>query len=241
MPRFFKENFKAEPYIDGSDASHIARSLRMKIGEQLTVCDTVGTDFLCEIADISPERVDLNILEKAENKTEASVNITLYQCLPKADKMDSIVQQSVELGVSKIVPVLSERCISRPDDKSIKKKIERWQKIAFEAAGQSGRGIIPNVGDCISFLDCCKQMKNYDCSLFFYEMGGKPITDSVNSGLKTLSIIIGPEGGFAVKEAEDIEAAGAVCSTLGPRILRAQTAPIAAITSVMLLSGNMSR
>ncbi|MDD4700090.1 MAG: RsmE family RNA methyltransferase [Oscillospiraceae bacterium] len=241
MPRFFKENFKSQPYIDGSDASHIARSLRMKIGEQLTVSDTAGTDFLCEITAISAERVDFNILKSVENKTEATVSVTLYQCLPKADKMDSIVQQSVELGVTKIVPVLSERCISRPDAKSMHKKIERWQKIAFEAAGQSGRGMIPKVCECISFAECYAQMKDYDCSLFFYEMGGNPIQDSVNSTIKTASVVIGPEGGFDVKEAEDIQVAGAICSTLGPRILRAQTAPIAAITSVMLLSGNLNR
>jgi len=241
MPRFFKENFKDMPYIDGSDASHIARSLRMKSGEQLTVCDSAGTDFLCEITNISAERIDFNILKSTENKTEATVSITLYQCLPKADKMDSIIQQSVELGVTRIVPVLSERCISRPDAKSMHKKHERWQKIAFEAAGQSGRGMIPKVCECISFTECCEQMKDYDCSLFFYEMGGKPLQSSVNSTVKTVSVIIGPEGGFAVKEAEDIESSGAICSTLGPRILRAQTAPMAAITSVMLLSGNMNR
>ncbi len=238
MPRFFKEFFEDAPFIEGDDARHISKSLRMKIGEPLTVCDTKGTDYKCVISGCSSDRVELEILERVKNNTEPTVFVTLYLCLTKGDKMDTAVKQAVEMGASKIVPVLSTNCVSRPDEKTLTKKQERWQKIADEAAGQSGRGILPEVGGCVSLKTVAKIVKNDDLCLFFYEIGGKPLS-KIGEETKNISVIIGPEGGFSKEEAEMLETIGARVTTLGPRILRAETAPVAALAIVMSNSGNM--
>lgn len=236
MPRFFKEHFKDEPFLEGSDASHISRSLRMKTGEKLTVCDTFGVDYLCEITDISNERVSFKILSEKQSESEPKIPVTLFQCLPKGDKMDSIVRQAVELGVSEIYPVLSSFCVSRPDQKQMLKKVARWQKIADEAAGQSGRGILPKVHNLITIKEYLAKINDYSVSLFFYELGGVRLQENLFQNADGISLIIGSEGGFSKEEAEQITLAGAVATTLGKRILRCETAPIAAISNIMLLS-----
>lgn len=240
MPRFFKEYFKENPVIDGDDGRHISRSLRMRVGEKLTVCDTMGVDYLCEIKDIEDDRVSLRILEEAKNETEPTVKVTLFQCNPKGDKLDTVAQKAVELGVSEIVPVLSEHCVSRPDGKSAKKKRERMQKIADEAAKQSGRGRLPVIGEMISFKSCCENLKNFDKSILFYELGGKPLSEIVDKNIGSLAILIGPEGGFSKSEVDLALSFGAEVATLGPRILRTETAPLAALSCIMLLTDNMN-
>ncbi len=238
MPRFFKEFFENAPFIEGDDAKHILKSLRMKTGEKLTVSDTKGYDYNCVISGCSADRVELEIIEKTKNNTEPTVFVTLYLCLTKGDKMDTAVRQAVEMGVSRIVPTLSTNCVSRPDDKQIAKKTDRWQKIAEEAAGQSGRGILPKVEDCVTLKSVAQNIKNEDLCLFFYEIGGSPL-EKIDDNIKHISVIIGPEGGFTKDEAEMLENSGAKVTTLGPRILRAETAPVAAVAAVMLQSGNM--
>ncbi len=238
MPRFFKEHFKNKPFIDGADAKHIAKSLRMRVGENLTVSDTKGTDFLCEISNISDNKVEFKIIKETENLTEPKTKVTLFQCLPKSDKMDLIVRQAVELGIYEIYPVMSERCVSRPDEKSMHKKIERWQKIADEAAGQSGRGIKPKVQNLISISDYYEKINDFSLSVFFYEAGGKPLEEIIDNP-KTISLMIGCEGGFSVEETENAERSGAKVATLGKRILRCETAPTVALANTMLLSNEM--
>ncbi len=236
MPRFFKENFAVEPYLEGDDAHHAAKSLRVRIGEELTVCGLNGFDYVCTVSEVTSDRVYLEIKETVENKTEPHTFVTLYQCLTKGDKMDTIVRQAVECGVSRIVPVLSENCVSRPDEKSLSKKTERWQKIADEAAGQSGRGVLPKVCATQTLKQVAGEIKSYDKVFFFYEAGGVPME---KQNIKTAAIITGPEGGFSCEEALMLEQNGAVVTTLGPRILRAETAPVAALTVLMLSTGNM--
>lgn len=238
MPRFFKEFFDSDPVITGDDAKHIIKSLRMKKGEALTVCDTKGFDYSCIIKDLSGEQVFLEIIEKKPTQTEPKLYVTLYQCLTKGDKMDTIVKQAVEMGVSRIVPVISQNCVSRPDAATLNKKQVRWQKIANEAAGQCGRGILPLVSPCVSLNLAAEEMSKDDLSLFFYELGGKPV-GTISKDINSVSVIIGPEGGFTTLEAETLILAGAVATTLGPRILRAETAPVAAVAVIMLQSGNM--
>ena len=238
MPRFFKEFFEDAPFIDGDDAKHILKSLRMRVGESLTVCDTKGFDYDCVISDCTADRVDLSIQNKKKNATEPTVFVTLYLCLTKGDKMDTAVRQAVETGVSRIVPVLSTNCVSRPDDKQMAKKIDRWQKIADEAAGQSGRGILPELGKSMTLKSVAESISSVDLCLFFYEIGGTPLP-KLDENIKSISVIIGPEGGFTRDEALMLEENGARVTTLGPRILRAETAPVAAVTAVMLQSGNM--
>lgn len=239
MPRFFKEDFENAPFISGGDANHIIKSLRMRVGEKLVVCDTKGQDFNCEIAGINGDEVSFKILSKTVTASEPNVKVTLFQCLPKGDKLDSVTKQSVELGVYEIRPVLSERCISRPDKKQASKKTERLQKIAVEAAGQSGRGILPQVFEPITYKQMLDELKNYDIALFFYELGGKPMEQIPLENKKKIAVIIGSEGGFSVEEATAAKELGAVAATLGPRILRTETAPLAALSNIMLITGNM--
>lgn len=241
MPRFFKENFEAEPFIAGADAAHIARSLRMKPGERLVVCDSRGTDFDCVIDRVSPERVELSVTERRPNASEPDVSVTLCTCLLKGDKFESVLRHSVELGVSEIVPVLSENCVSRPDARSLETKGARWQKIAAEAAGQCGRGIIPAVLPAEKLTRLSEELSRFDLTLFFYEAGGNPLGEILweHDGAKKIAVITGPEGGFTAEEAEMLEQAGAQTVSLGKRILRAETAPLAALTGVMLLTDNL--
>lgn len=238
MPRFFKEFFENSPSIEGDDAKHIQKSLRMRIGEPLVVCDTKGNDYFCKIEGFENDSVQLIVEKTVKNVTEPTVFVTLYQCLVKGDKMDTIVKQAVEMGVSRIVPVISTNCVSRPDDKSLFKKQERWQKIANEAAGQSGRGILPSVCERIDFKQLANDVSKHDLTYFCYELGGQSISH-IGSDIKTIAVIIGPEGGFTAEEAELLKQRGAFVTTLGPRILRAETAPVAAVAAIMLQTGNM--
>lgn len=241
MPRFFKEDFKKNPFIEGEDASHISRSLRMRAGEELTVCDGRGRDYSCIIRSVESKRVELEVLEEFENITEPDIEVTLCTSLLKGDKFEQVIKHSVELGASFILPVISENCVSRPDQKSLKAKTVRWQKIANEAAGQSSRGKLPEVKEAVTLKVLSERIKNYDLVLFCYEAGGNPIGETFweNDKAKKIAIITGPEGGFSKEEAGMLEKGGAKVITLGKRILRAETAPLAALTAVMLLTDNL--
>ncbi len=239
MPRFFSENFSETKAITGEDAHHISKVLRASVGDEITVCDTKGVDYLCQIADIKNGEISLNIIEEKKSDSEPNIAITLYQCMPKSDKLETVAQKSIELGVFRIVPVLSSRCVSRPDEKSAKKKVDRLNKIAEAAAKQSGRGIIPEVSNLIPFDSLLKEIKNHKLSIVFYELGGEPLRGLIKEGADDIAIIIGPEGGFSSEEIEKLNAAGAISATLGKRILRTETAPLAAISAIMLLSGNL--
>lgn len=241
MPRFFKEDFENNPFLEGADANHIARSLRMRVGEALTVSDSKGTDFNCVISGINPDRIELQVKEIKPSESEPDISVTLCTCLLKGDKFESVIRHSVELGVTEIMPLLSTNCVSRPDAKSLKSKGERWQKIANEAAGQCGRGRLPAVLNTIELTDFAKTIADYDLVLFFYEVGGEPLGETMweNDTAKKIAIITGPEGGFTAKEAELLSNAGAKTISLGKRILRAETAPLAALTGVMLLTDNL--
>lgn len=239
MPRFFKEFFESDPVITGADAAHIAKSLRMKPGEALVVCDTRGYDYYCKISAVSPGAVALAVEEKRKTASEPSIFTTLFVCLPKGDKMDGIIKQAVELGVCEIVPVLSSRCVARPDAQAAEKKRLRYQKIAAEAAGQSGRGILPAVCPFVTLKAAAAALKQYDHALFFYEAGGAPVDALPFTAGEKIALLTGCEGGFAAAEAALLQNSGAKAVTLGPRILRAETAPAAALSCVMLLSGNL--
>lgn len=240
MPRFFIDSVPGEKTVlTGADGKHIARSLRMKIGEPLTLCDGRGVDYACEIESVNGDEVLVRVLSSCASVSEPTVRVTVYQGLPKADKMDSIVQKSVETGAAAIVPVMTARCVSKPDEKSVHKKTERWQKIAEEAAKQSGRGIIPQVKPLTSLKQAAQQAAKTSTVILFYEGGGESLSKLISCESKEISIFIGPEGGFEPEEVEMITALGGKTATLGSRILRTETAPIAALAAIMLASGNM--
>lgn len=246
MPRFFVENdsiFSDKIVIGGEDAKHISLSLRARVGEKLTACDGKGTDYECEIAEITKNEVTLSVLEQKKSSAEPTVEVVLYQALVKSDKFDFIVQKCTELGVSRIVPVLCDRCISKPDDSSLSKKLVRWNKIAKEAAMQSGRGVIPEVSDAVSFDGALEEIKGADCGFVCYETDPhEPINEifSCHKDAKTVAFLIGPEGGIADREAEKTRGSCVHLASLGPRILRTETAPLCVMSAVMLVTGNMN-
>lgn len=231
MPRFFCENITSEKaVVEGGDAVHIAKALRMKVGDEVVLCDKKGYDYNCEITSIG-EVVEFKVISSEKNLTEPSVKVTLYQCLPKSDKFEFIIQKAVEMGATKIVPVQSEFCIARGDKKSFEKKLERYNSIAEAAAKQCGRGIIPTVAPIIDFKKAVENAQD-ELKLIFYEHGGEMVSSVVDSQ-KSISIFIGSEGGFSQNEVELAEKSGIKTATLGKLILRCETAPIAALALIM--------
>ena len=241
MARFFVDSqniSEDEIFITGDDVKHISRVLRMRENDALTVCDKCGNDYDCVISSISTDRVTVKILNKYKNDCEPPVNITIYQGLPKSDKMDYIVQKCTELGVCRIVPVETRRVVSKPKDTD--KKISRWQKIAEEAAKQCGRGIVPKICPLIKFSDALREMQSGDSiSLMPYECEKESkLRDALSDKKQNINIIIGPEGGFDETEADAAQEYGVKKITLGPRILRTETAPLAVAAAIMYELGD---
>jgi len=233
MPKFFlpPENingFNIE--ITGGDARHIKTSLRMSAGDRLNVCDFTGHEFECVITSASPEKVSAEVINVLVNNTEPPYSVHLYQATVKGDKLDIIVQKAVETGVNTVIPFISERCISRPDEKSAQKKCERLQKIAQEAAMQCGRGIIPEVMPMLKYAQAAEKAAQGDLCFICYE--GEDTTPlgvllhSLKSIPKDIHCIIGAEGGFTSAEIETAKTAGLHVVGLGRRILRCETASV---------------
>ena len=235
MPRFFIRANQIEDGIVtllGDDAHHISRSLRMAAGECITVCDMQKNEYECELTDFLPDRVLAKILETRQSDTEPPYHAIVYQALPKGDKLDSVIQKAVECGASEITTFESERCIVRAKGENESKKVERRQRIALEAAKQSGRGIVPAVNPTISFSEMCRRAAEADIALFCYEGDGtEPLPVALSKAVAkidkenpTIALIIGSEGGFSLAEAEKICSMGILPVGLGKRILRTETA-----------------
>lgn len=225
--------------ITGSDVNHIRNVLRMKVGEELLLSDGEGMDYHCEISCFESECVVCRILDTETSRTEPSVKFYLFQGLPKADKMEHIVQKSVELGVFEIIPVETSRTVVKYDDKKKKNRVDRWQKIAEGAAKQSHRGIIPEVKSVMRYSDALKYAAELDLVLIPYEnykdmKATKEVLSKISPGMR-VGIFIGPEGGFEqdeISRAEEcLEKADLI--SLGSRILRTETAPLM-LLSVLL-------
>lgn len=238
MPRFFvsKDAVSADIItITGADAHHIARSLRMAVGDGITVCDMDKIEYQCTLRRITDTEVEAEILSSYASETEPQYLATVYQALPKGDKLDSIIQKAVECGVYAIVPFESDRCVVRVKPEAEQKKTERRCKIAVEAAKQSGRGILPEVKETISFEKMLEDASKADVKLFCYEgEGTMPLgkvlpVDAMKKMIEegrtpTVSIVIGSEGGFSTSEVEAAVQAGMTPIGLGKRILRTETA-----------------
>ena len=238
MTRLFVEEslaLESEIELNEENSHYISQVLRMRAGEEVTVVDGNGLELLCEVSQISKKQVILKINEKRENATEPPYEITLFQCVSKGERMDLTVQKCTELGVSRIVPVLSERCIVKMNAKDSKGKIDRWQKISLEAARQCGRGIVPKVEDPLSLEKAYEDIENYDLTLFPWEdETGKGLKSALQSFRgKKIAIFVGPEGGFSKEEADNAVKCGAVRVTLGPRILRTETAGAAVLAMIL--------
>ena len=231
MPRFFvpSSGFEGDSVkITGDDAFHIARSLRMAVGDELTVCDMHGSQHTCRLTRIRDEECECEILSTEEGNTEPPVEITLFMGYPKGDKLETVIQKAVELGASKIIPFESSRCIKRPKAERIEKQLLRFSRIAEEAAKQCGRSRLPEVFHSLSFSEMLIEAKKSDLTLFCYEGDG---TDSLKKVLSeagkitSMAVIVGSEGGFSLEEAERAKSCGASLVNLGPRIMRCETAP----------------
>lgn len=219
--------------ILGADVNHIKNVLRMRCGETILISDVTGMEYTCEVSDIASEQVVARIVDVQNNSHELPVEVILYQGLPKADKMELIIQKNVELGASKIVPVVMKRSIVKIDSKKEEAKIKRWNAISESAAKQSKRSIIPEVTRVLNYKQAIEEASLLDVILLPYELAeGMEGTRRVLSSIQPRSrvgIFIGPEGGFEESEIQQALAVGAEVITLGRRILRTETAGIAAL------------
>lgn len=245
MPRFFTQDItEMGGCITGEDAKHIAKVLRMKVGDELTVCDTKGRDYDCMIEEIGAGEVRLKVLSVAPSQSEPDVRVHLYQAMPKADKMETIIQKAVELGAASITPVMTRRCVSRPDAKSMDKKLVRYNRIALEAAKQCGRGVVPPVLPLLELPQALEQMQRTGCPILFYENATAPAKQVIAKARESvkeleIAVLIGAEGGFDEDEVALAREHGCHILSLGKRILRCETAPLAALTILMYETGNM--
>ena len=224
--------------LTGENAAH-ANVLRMKAGEIAVVCDGDGTECVCIVESICKDNVALAVKERMASSTEASVKASVYMAFSKGDKFEHVIQKATELGVFEIVGFPSARCVSKPDEKSLKKKLERWQKIAASAAEQSGRGRIPQVIVLNSYKEALARAVQCDKALLFYENEkATTLKMALQTGeWKTVSLLTGPEGGLEHSEVETAKDMGMQICTLGSRILRCETAPLCALSAVMYAAG----
>lgn len=241
MVRFFVEPAELQPdflVLTGENAQH-AKVLRLKNGEQVLVCDGEGSEAVCTVTDVNPGQISLAVDQRRQSETEAAIRVSVYMAFPKADKLEHVIQKATELGAYEIVAFPSGRCVSRPDEKSLKKKVERWQKIAASAAEQSGRGRIPQVITLGSYAEALKRASQADKAILFYENErATTLRMALEEGeYHSVSLLTGPEGGLEEKEVEQARAAGLQVCTLGSRILRCETAPLCALSAVMYAAG----
>lgn len=243
MPRFFVKTEQINQpyiYIKNEDVNHIKNVLRKKVEDKIEVCNQeTGDAYLCEIEQLDDNEILTKIIEKL-NETETNIKIDIYQGLPKAEKMELIIQKSVELGVNSIIPVSLKRCVVKLEGKDQNKKIERWQKIAESAAKQCGRNIIPKIENIIKIKQFEELSKNYDSLIVAYENEKEytlkqeiqKIKQSNKKELK-IAVVIGPEGGLAEEEIETLKNYGANIVTLGKRILRTETVALNILSILM--------
>lgn len=232
MPRFFLRSERISDghvSIIGEDAHHIARSLRMAVGDEITVCDMQGNEYDCKIESFDEDReVVCSISASKVSENEPEIFVTLFQALPKGDKLDTIIQKAVECGVSKIVPFQSERCIVRIKNDAEARKTDRRRRISEEAAKQCGRSVIPEVSESVGFDEMISMASASELFMFCYEGDGTQQLGRILEGYEkmpqSVSIVIGSEGGFSIDEVERAKQKGAVLTGLGKRILRTETA-----------------
>ena len=241
MTRFFvsPEELNNDFFVlTGENAEH-AKVLRLKNGENVLICDGDGRECVCTVSDVSPGQIGLVVNARQESQSEPKVKASVYMAFPKADKLEHVIQKATELGVYEIVAFPSARCVSRPDEKSLRKKLDRWQKIAASAAEQSGRGRVPQVVVLDSLKAALERAGKADLSVLFYENERATTLKMAleSTDFQTISLLTGPEGGLEEKEVEAAKNAGLQICTLGTRILRCETAPLCALSAVMYATG----
>lgn len=241
---FTKEIADGTAVLRGADAHHLARVMRAKQGDTVILCDGNAVEYTATITGFGDETVEFSVEEGYPSGAEPNIDVTLLVGYPKQDKLEQVIRHGVELGCAHFVPFFSRYCVAAP--KKEEQKNERYNRIAFEAAKQCGRGVLPDVALPLpNFGAVCRSLDEYDLVLFCYECGGQPLRELLadlphTEGRKPkIAIITGAEGGFAVEEAEAAAKAGVKTVGLGPRILRCETAPLAVLSAVMILTGNL--
>ena len=239
MTRFFVDPdvFDRDTMVlSGENAQH-DKVLRLQEGEIVLVCDGQGQECVCRVSQTAPEIV-LSVEDRRSSVSEPVVDVSVYVAFPKADKLEHVIQKATELGAREIIAFPSSRCVSRPDEKSLKKKLERWQKIALSAAQQSGRGRIPQVLVLNSFSAALSRAAQSDRALLFYENeDAYTLKMALEGSYRTVSLMVGPEGGLEETEVSQAQEAGLKICSLGKRILRCETAPLCALSAVMYDAG----
>lgn len=256
MPKFFVENNQIKNdtiYIKNQDVNHIKKVLRKNIEDEITICDeNTKQDYLCKITNIEENEITCKIIKELETNVESNIEVSIFQGLPKADKMELIIQKSVELGVHDITPIEMKRCVVRLKEKDKTKKIERWQKISKVAAKQCGRNYIPKINNIENLKEILEKIKNYAAVLVAYEEEKentlknelkllkkdnqeelKESKDNANNEKIKIAIVIGPEGGIDKEEINALEKNGAKIITLGKRILRTETVALNVLSIIM--------
>ena len=241
MRRFFvfEEEMQGDFLVLTVENAEHAKVLRLKNGENVLVCDGCGNECVCAVSDVSPGQISLVVQKRQDSTSEPKVKASVYMSFPKADKLEHVIQKATELGAFEIVAFPSARCVSRPDEKSLRKKQERWQKIAASAAEQSGRGLIPQIIVLSSYQEALKRAGESDLSILFYENERATTLKMAIEGNRfdSISLLTGPEGGLETREVEMAKNAGFQICTLGSRILRCETAPLCALSAVMYAVG----
>ncbi len=241
MARFFVFDLTPDSgsyTLTGQNAAH-AQVLRLKAGERVTLCDGKGLDYPASVMEASRSEILLSVDAPVPSTAEARVAVTVYMAYAKSDKLEHVIQKATELGAAELVAFPTARCVSRPDSKGLEKKLERWQKIAQSAAEQSRRGLIPQITALSSYSEALKRAAQAEKAIFLYENErSRTLRQSLEDGsFHTLSLMTGPEGGFEPAEAEQAAQHGLEICTLGPRILRCETAPLCALSAVMYAAG----
>ncbi len=224
--------------LTGENAQH-AKVLRLKAEEQVLACDGDGREAVCRVVRCEAGETVLAVDQRRDSATEPSVRVTVYMAFPKGDKLEHVIQKATELGAYEIVAFPSRRCVSKPDEKSLRKKVERWQKIALSAAEQSGRGRIPQVRVLPSYQAAVEEAARADMPIVFYENEhATTLRMALAEGnWQSVSMLTGPEGGLEAREVELARGAGMRICTLGSRILRCETAPLCGLSAVMYAAG----
>lgn len=246
MRRFFvKQPTESEDAVilTGEDAKHISAVLRLKPGTRIALFDGTGMDYHAEIISASPQRVAVSIIERLACETESPLQITVAQGFLKEKKMDGLLRPLTELGVRRWIPFFAERSVPRPSDHRLSTRMARWQKIARESLKQCRRGCSPDIGPVMSFKEMIAVSMESEFKIAFWEKAAKPIPEAFQEHggwpVKKVFILLGPEGGFSGHEIAEAEASGFKAVTLGPRILRAETATLAACSLIQYLLGDM--
>lgn len=241
MPRFFTGVIPGdEVLLTGETANHI-RVLRLHENDEITLCDGQGLDYRCRLAAAQGGSVRLQVLERCPSAAEPRVAVSVYMAYAKADKLEHVIQKATELGAREIVAYPSARCVVRYDGQTLEKKLPRWQKIAQSAAEQSGRGRIPVVRAAESYAQALREAAMTELPLLFYEQERDNALHRLAgaSSWRSAAILTGPEGGYAPEEAAAAKEAGLRTASLGARILRCETAPLAALAALMYAAGEM--